>query len=134
MSTVTPTRGLIDTPILIAYREGQPDAVQFVMDLRSIGQSPELSQLSAMVLFAWCQNAGERMGVDAFLLPAVVHPITARIIRRAYRILESLPPPCALTADDAIVAATAIEHNLPLYTLDLPKFAAVAGLSVLQPY
>ena len=128
-----PQRGLIDTPVLLAYREADPDAVQFITAVRAVGW-PELSQLSALALFAWCQDASAVIGVRAFLTVATVHGVTAHTMRRAQRILETLPPPCALTPDDAIVAATAIEHSLPLYTLDPARFAAVPGLSTIQPY
>jgi len=50
------------------------------------------------------------------------------------RLLEVLPPPDPLAADDAIIAATAIEQSLPLYTLDPARFANVSGLATLQPY
>jgi predicted nucleic acid-binding protein len=133
MNPPTPTPGLIDTPVLIGYREGQPDAVQFMLDVRQNGQ-PALSQLSALVLLAWPQDAADRVGVEAFLFTADVRPLTARIANRAQTILESLAPPCGLTADDAIVAATAIENKLPLYTLDPARFATVPGLTALRPY
>ena len=128
-----PQRGLIDTPVLIAYREADPDAVQFITAVRG-GGLPELSQLSALALFAWCQDASAVTGVRAFLTVATVHGVTAHTMRRAQRLLESLAPPCGLTPDDAIVAATAIEHSLPLYTLDPARFVNVPGLTALQPY
>jgi predicted nucleic acid-binding protein len=57
-----------------------------------------------------------------------------RIVRRAYHLLDSHPPPAPLTADDAIVAATALIRKLPLYTLDPGRFAAVPGLTAARPY
>ena len=125
-------RGLIDTDVLIAYREADPDAVQFIRAIRLTGL-PELSQLSALALFAWCRDASAVIAVRAFLTVATVHGVTAYTMRRAVRLLESLAP-CGLTADDAVVAATAIEHSLPLYTLDPARFAAVPGLNAIQPY
>ena len=131
--TLYPARGLIDTPVLLAYRNAQADAEQFIIAVRAVGL-PELSQLSALALLAWCQDAGEAAGVRSFLYAATVHGITARTMRRALRILEQHAPPVPLTADDAIVAATAIEQSLPLYTLDPARFAAVPGLAAIQPY
>ena len=128
-----PPRGLIDTPVLIAYRDGQPDAMQFITDIR-VGGQLEMSQLSVLALFVWCQDVHDVATVRIFLSGATVHPVTTLSMRRAQRILEQLPPPCGLTADDAIVAAAAIEHTLPLYTLDPARFAAVPGLAALQPY
>jgi predicted nucleic acid-binding protein len=128
-----PARGLIDTPVLIAYRDGWPDAVAFLAAVRQNGQ-PECSQISALALFAWCQDAMDVSAVRAFLALTTVYAVTAQTMRRALRILERHPPPMGLTPDDAIVAATAIEQSLPLYTLDPARFANVTGLAALQPY
>ena len=133
MSTGSTPRGLIDTPVLTAYREGWPAAVQFITDVRRGGR-PELSELSALALIAGCQDAADLAGLGWFFYAAHVHSITAHISRRARQILERLPPPAPLTAGDALVAATALAHTLPLYTLDPGRFAAVPGLSAVQPY
>jgi predicted nucleic acid-binding protein len=110
---VTPTpvaRGLLDTSVVLDYREGWPAPVQC------------------------CQDPADLTAVRVFLGISIVHPVTAKIVRRAFRILDSLTPPAALTPDDAIVAATAIEHILPLYTLDPARYATVPGLTALRPY
>lgn len=125
--------GLIDTPILLAYREGEPDAVQFITDIRTAGR-PILSEFSALALLAWGYDVSSFDGVRSFLGAARVLPLQARVTLRAHRILDQLPPPAGLTADDAIIAATASAHKLPLYTLDPAKFAAVPGLSATRPY
>jgi predicted nucleic acid-binding protein len=133
---VTPSpvrRGLLDTPILADYRDGHPDALQLITDLRLLG-FPDMSQISVLALFARCIDPREVTGVRVFLRVSTVHAVTAHTMRRALRLLESLSPPCGLTPDDAIVAATAIEQSLPLYTLDPTRFAAVAGLAAVRPY
>ena len=129
----SPQRGLIDTPILIAYRNGEPDAVAFFASLKQVGR-PDCSQITALALIAWCQDALDLFVVQNFLTLLNVHAVTAHTMRRAQRLLESLPPPCDLSPDDAIVAATAIEHSLPLYTLDPTRFANLSGLVAIQPY
>jgi predicted nucleic acid-binding protein len=125
--------GVIDTPILVDYRAGEPNALAFVGVIRAYRQ-PEFSQLPALVLLANAPDQADHNAVRLFLSISTVHDLTVRIARRAKAILESLVPPSPLTADDAIVAATATDHKLPLYTLDPPRYAGVAGLSVLQPY
>ena len=85
-------------------------------------------------MLVWCQDALDLFVVRGFLTLLTVHTVTANTMRRAQRILESLPPPCGLTPDDAIVAATAIEQSLPLYTLDPARFANLPGLVAIKPY
>ena len=128
-----PQRGLIDTPILIAYRDGEPDAVTFIRAVQQTGL-PECSQISALALFVWCQDALDLGSVRALLTLLTVCSVTAHTMRRAQQLLESLTPPCGLTPDDAIVAATAIEQSLLLDALDLARFANVSGLAALRPY
>jgi predicted nucleic acid-binding protein len=134
METPTPIiRGLIDTPILIEYREGVPDTAQFVDNIRALGL-PDISRLSVFVLVARCQSTWERTALLSFFSASTIRSVKASTINLAERILDGTTPPSALTADDAIVAATAVEHKLPLYTLDPPKFAAVVGLTTIKPY
>lgn len=129
----SPQRGLIDTPVLIAYRNGEPDAVAFFASMRQVGR-PDCSQITALALIAWCQDALDLSVVQNFLTLLNVHSVTAHTARRAQQLLESLPPPAGLTPDDAIVAATAIEQSLPLYTLDPARFANLASLATIKPY
>jgi predicted nucleic acid-binding protein len=79
-------------------------------------------------------DAAELALLVRLLRPNRVHSITAPISRRARHLMEALPPPAPLTAGDALVAATAIEHSLPLYTLDPGRFAPGSGLTAIRPY
>jgi predicted nucleic acid-binding protein len=94
----------------------------------------EISQISAMTLIADAKDSRERRGLGMFFSWCVIYPVTAHTIRRAQSLLENLQPPTGLTANDAVVAATALAHKLPLYTLDPGRFAQVAGLSAISPY
>jgi predicted nucleic acid-binding protein len=126
-------RGVVDTPILIHFREGDPAAVQFILELRSIAD-PDVSQWSILCLFVWAQSASDRDSVELARDGSNVVPISTKISKRAAAIMEALPSPSPLTAGDAIVAATALELKLPLYTLDPARFAAVPKLTTIQPY
>lgn len=126
-------RALLDTDVLRAYRRGEPDALSCLSSLANLGRQ-DISQLSAMVLLSDAPDAGERIGLGIFFSWCDIHAVTTRITRRALRVRETLPPPSPLTADDAIVAATAIEHGLLLYTLDPTRFSAVPGLTSVRPY
>ena len=126
-------RGLIDTDVLRAYRLGDPDTLSFLSDLANLRRL-DISRLSAMVFVADAPDTRERNGLNIFFSWCDIHGVTARIAGRALRILEILPPSAPVTADDAIIAATATEHKLPLYTLDSARFAAVPGLTAIKPY
>jgi predicted nucleic acid-binding protein len=126
-------RGLIETRLLLEIRSGQNDAVQFALEMLRFN-ALEMSEFSAMVLLATSQDAAELASHQLFLRNNHVRRVTARISHAAFRLLTSLPLPSPLTADDAIVAATAIEHSLPLYALAPAWFANLPGLAAIKPY
>jgi predicted nucleic acid-binding protein len=126
-------RGLLDTQIVLDYRAGWPDPVAFFASIRSRG-IPEFSQITAMFVFTDCRDQWEIDSAKVFLRLSKIHAIDKRVVDRAQKLLESLTPPSPLTPDDALIAATAILHKLPLYTLDPAKLGIVSGLTVLQPY
>ena len=133
MSKATLTAGLVDTNLLLDILNAEEKATQFALEMFKISLF-EVSEYSAMVLLASAKDANEFAERETFFNRNIVHNLTARIVRRARKLLSSLPVPCPITANDAIIAATAIEHSLPLYTLDPVRFANLSGIATIQPY
>jgi predicted nucleic acid-binding protein len=92
------------------------------------------SRLTAIELLASCRSDTERALAQRFISYSTVIDLTDAIASHAFDLLSTIAHPTTLTADDAIIAATAIEHSLPLYTLDPARFTAVPGITTLQPY
>src|SRR4051812_45933852 len=105
-------RRLLDTQLLVEIRAGHPHAIQFAHDLLRLA-SLDMSVLSALVVLSECQSAADVQRDLKFFGHNRVHRITAAASRRAVRIMRQLTPPAGITADDAIVAATALTHKLP---------------------
>lgn len=133
MTPNPPARGLLDTPILLAMRRGDLDAHAFGVDLL-VAHGLDVGELSGMALLAASSTVAAHGRNVGFLSSIRVHPISAPISRRAFQLLVRLPHPAGLSADEAVIAATALNHKLPLYTLDPAKFAAVPGLTATRPY
>ena len=57
-------------------------------------------------------------------------PVTEAITLRAIELMESLTLSHGLQMGDALIAATAIEHQLPVLTANVKHFGAVAELKV----
>ena len=127
------TPGLIDTGVMVAWAHGHLSAGRFVLAMLRVG-GIQFSQLTAMELLAGCQTDTERASVLRFVGASHVVSLSDAIAQRAFDLLAALALPLALTPSDALVAATAIEQSLPLYTLDPARFAAVPGLAAIQPY
>ena len=126
-------RGVLDTEILIGIRSGDNDAYLFALDVLK-AQPIDMSELSAMVLISRCLDLAELQALLGFLDNCQVHALSARVSKRALAILQALPPPSVLSPADAIIAATALIHKLPLYALDPGRFGIVPGLNCIQPY
>ncbi len=133
MKIIAYTEGFIETQILMDYRSGVPDAVDFIVNMRQLGPL-KFSELSAMHLISDCPDAIERSALVWFFYGVPVYAVSASISHRARAILQALPPPSVLSPADAIIAATALIHKLPLYALDPGRFGIVPGLNCIQPY
>lgn len=55
-------------------------------------------------------------------------PVTEAITLRTIELMESLTLSHGLQMGDALIAATAVEHQLPVLTANVKHFGAVAGL------
>jgi len=124
------TPGLLDTDILIAYRQIDDVAVEFVQRVREFG-NPQISEASVLALLAWCKEPDDRIAVHAFLRPMVIHTLSALMSHKAVSLMSGLPPPCRLTPLDGLVAAAAGVLKLPLYSLDPDRYAGVPALTAL---
>lgn len=57
-------------------------------------------------------------------------PITPAITERAIALMEGLALSHGMQMGDALIVATAIEHNLPVLTANVKHFGSVDGLRV----
>lgn len=133
MNPAPPVRGLIHTDVLLDFRQGWPAPLAFVTSVIPT-RKPDITALSAMQLVVNCPTASDLTSLQYFFSGCEIHRLSALISRRAFALVESLALPTTLTPDDAISAAVALQNGLPLYTLDPPRFSAVAGLTTIQPY
>ncbi|MBI2941727.1 MAG: PIN domain-containing protein [Chloroflexi bacterium] len=61
-------------------------------------------------------------------------PLTQSASLTAYRLMDSFFLGYGLQIPDALIAATALEHGLTLYTRNLRHFQVIPGLIVVRPY
>jgi predicted nucleic acid-binding protein len=125
--------GLIDTDILIDGARGVSEARRLVTTLQAEG-ALRVSIISAMELIRGCRNAAELRQVQLMLSQATVLPVSAAASETAYRLVEALFLSHGLAVPDALIAATAIEHSLAVYTRNVRHFRPISGLQVIQPY
>jgi toxin FitB len=109
---------LLDTDVLIDHIRGR-HAAQIDGAFTSVVTRTEL----------FAGNEREEPAVAALLGRLTELEVTVEIARRAGRIRRTTQ----LGIPDALIAATALEHQLPLMTRNLRHFERVAGLIVQGP-
>jgi predicted nucleic acid-binding protein len=122
---------LCDTNILIeAYRNRLP-----VSDsLKSIGSEHlAVSDVTRIELFYGARNKHELRIIGNDLKNWNVLPVQPEISMTAVRLVETYCLSHKLSLGDALIAATALCHNLELYTLNVKDFVFLPGLKLYRP-
>jgi len=125
--------GLIDTDILVDAARALPEAMAFLTKQQAAG-AMRISIISAMELVAGCRNAKELTEVQQFLQQVAVLPVSTSASQDAYHLMESFFLSHGLLIPDALIAATALEHGLRLYTKNVRHFQMIPALTVVRPY
>ena len=87
-----------------------------------------------MELVQGCRDASALAQVRQLLQQATVVPLDAATSRRALELMDWFFLSHGLLIPDALIAATALEHHLTLYTRNVRDFQMVRSLTVVQPY
>ena len=121
---------LVDSDVLIWNWRGQQAAATLLA-----AQAFALSAVSYMELVQSMRNARElkKLQSDLRLWRATLLPITEAISLRAMRLVEQHYLSHHLQLADALIAATALTHQIELVTSNTKHFQPLAGLK-LVPY
>ena len=117
---------LFDTDIFIWAQRGNAKAAAKI----NIAQDRYLSIQSYMELLQGAINKKQHHFIKNFLIDFdfVVLPLTENIGHRAAVYIEEYSLSSGLRAGDAIIAATAIENNIPLMTSNIKHFKLIKEL------
>ncbi|HEY5195424.1 MAG TPA: type II toxin-antitoxin system VapC family toxin [Solirubrobacteraceae bacterium] len=110
---------LVDTDVLIGHLRGKHR-------LSGRGRSLGVSVISRYELFA---GRDEHERLRAFLRPMTELPINPAIAELAGVTRRE----SGIQVPDALIAATALAHGIPVMTRNRRRFARVAGLRVIAP-
>jgi predicted nucleic acid-binding protein len=125
------TAYLIDTNIAIYFLDGLlPDpTLPFVLAI--IDARPNLSVATHIELLGFrFPNPEKRRVVEAFVSQSSVFPLSEIIVQQTIAIKQTHK----IKLGDAIIAATALVHNLTLVTRNVSDFQSIAGLTVENPF
>ena len=122
---------LCDTNILIEFYKGNKDVTD---NLRGIGLSNvAVSVITVGELFFGARDRRELLKIKKHLsglYQVMLDPETSQI---CILLLESYALSHRLNLPDSLIAASALRHNIALYTLNIKDFHFVEGLALYKP-
>jgi predicted nucleic acid-binding protein len=121
---------LIDSNILIDVSRGNAGAIALI---DGISESWAISQVTALELIVGARDKRELATIDSFLSAYPLVPLTDAIGAQAYRLLKSYSRSHGLHVFDSLIAATAMDRQLTLITLNRKHYQMIEGLQLEVP-
>lgn len=119
---------LCDTNIFIeAYKNNK----SIISELKEIGQeNVATSQITAAELVFGAFNKNELASIRSDLQKIVVIPVSNEISQRAFDLMVKYSLSHRLSLPDGLIAATALNYDIPIYTLNKKDFKFITGLKL----
>ncbi len=119
---------LVDTDVFIWHLRGYPTATQRLDQLESL----QLSAVTYLELLQGMRNRDEMRALQKSLSKrnAEQLPLTPAITERAVELMETFTLSHGMQLGDALIAATALEHQLTVLTGNVKHFQAIEPLTV----
>lgn len=122
-------RLLLDSDVLIDYLRGQADAVAY---LEARTEALLISVISVAELFAGVRDGRERTVLETFLSAFEIIPLDAEVAVLGGTYRRDYGKSHSTGLADALIAATALQHQARLVTLNRKHFPMMPDLLV--PY
>lgn len=116
---------ILDTNILIEILKGNSKIVNF---LHEIDLNYSISSITAMELYYGARDKKELSALKKFIDLFEVMDIEIEISQIAASLVEKYAKSHTLDIPDALIAATAISKNIPLFTLNIKDFKFIKNL------
>ena len=121
---------LIDTDVWIDFLRGNDQAIRFIKDLPN---RLFISAVSVAELHVGVREGLERQALDQLLSTLEVLDLNAAIAAKGGLLRRDYGRSHGVGLNDALIAATAQEHNLALVTRNEKDFAGLA-VEVINPW
>lgn len=122
---------LVHTTVCTALALGEPEALEFF-------QAPpveiRLATATYLALLGAAENEEQQRRIRAFVQPYAVLSLGPMASSRSVELMFAHGLENDLSALDALIAATALAHEIPLVTRDPRNFQGIDGLHVVLPY
>lgn len=122
---------ICDTNIFIHYAI---DTAEVVEALEKIGNAHILVPVTvAMELSKGCRNKKEANLLMKHLKAYKILYIDARISQKAFELIQTYHLSHALQIPDALIAATGLVYDLPIYTYNKKDFTYIENIRLYEP-
>ena len=122
---------LLDTDVLIDFLRGRPEARDFLLTLP---RETAVSVVTVAELHVGVREGAERQALDDLLATFRVLPLDADAARRGGLLRRDYGKSHGVGLIDALIAAIAQTHNLPLATLNRRHYPMLDAAQLVQPY
>jgi len=122
---------LLDTNILIEFYKDNHE-VRSTLEIQG-ASNLAISVITAGELYFGARDKREMRKIEKHLSLIEQIPLDAEITSLFLDLLRQYALSHRLNIPDALIAATAILNNLPLYTLNIKDFQYIPGLDLYQP-
>ncbi len=119
---------LCDTCILIDYLRGDTNTQQILSSDRTQGLG--MSIITYMELLVGAFNKREVNIIKKAFSDFQILEVSASISRKASLLIEQYSKSHGLLIPDALIAATALEYDLPLFTSNISDFRFIPEISL----
>jgi predicted nucleic acid-binding protein len=122
---------LCDTNILIEFYKDNKDVAE---SLRAIGvPNLAVSVITVGELYFGARDKRELLKIKKHLANLKQIPVDEETSSLCLSLLENYSLSHRLNLPDALIAATALHHNLELYTFNVKDFRYIEGLKLFKP-
>lgn len=119
---------LCDTCILIDYLRGREDIRSIFTEKRKNGMG--MSSVTYMELMVGARNKQEIEIIRKSFADIEIVELTEAISRKGRHLIEQYSKSHGLLIPDALIGATALEYNIPLWTSNVSDFRFMQGISL----
>jgi predicted nucleic acid-binding protein len=131
LSAAAQREPLIDTDVWIDYLRGHPQAVKFVA---ALPERAWISAVSVAELHAGVREGAEREALAQLISSLEAADLTSEIATRGGLLRRDYGRSHGVGLNDALIGATALEHDLQLLTLNVKHYPALDAKQVKRAY
>jgi predicted nucleic acid-binding protein len=119
---------LVDTDVIVEFLKGSAEATRSLSEIGA--RNIAISAITRMELLVGAQNNRELARIEKAISAIQEIPISEPVSRGATSLIKRYAKSHGLKIPDGIIAATAIEQEIRLFTYNVRDFKFIEGLTL----